>query len=605
MSDTPSASVNSEVAEPLKPSTPSSPISPIDPANFLTPPVDKALSPNSPTPHKVSDAPEHHLPYDSASPAHKVSESQWAKLLDKIRENKQLALDPKAQLINRAYHETRMLKFASTFLKQHTSDEASGERTPFSSFHEELTELLVATKPVDAQAKEGLQLSLPPLFPRLAIAAPRGHAKSTLVSFFFIIHQALYAKKKNIVIVSSSEDMAIRFLRRIKTELEFNKQILITYGPQKSEKWSETEIVLTNGVTIHAKGRGAQLRGLISGSRRPDLIILDDIEDEELVRSEVRRADLSSWFSGTVLPTLSPKVGQLVFIGTILHQDSLLNSVIETYKDFTAKKYAALLPNDEPLWPERFTKDFLHQVRKAFAERHQLPQFFMEYMNDPTPPDTAFFDMNQWHYFDKQTILDNRKNLVVEVVIDPGGGSVRNTADDTAIVVGATDAVTGKAHILEIISAKMGTDTNWLIEHLFRINEAYSPHIFIMEKTQATNFIMPTLTYAMQQRNQHLPIRLVTPPRGRGQGTGNMSDAKFQRISALVQPVKDQTILILPEHTKLVSQAASFPRGKHDDVLDALAYFWMFGFKPVKIDDKYQEELDNPAYETLYEEIGL
>jgi hypothetical protein len=527
-------------------------------------------------------------PDSSSTPSiHKVSEEQWAKLLDKIRENKQLALDQKAHIINRAYHETRLLKFASTFLKSHTLDETSGLPIPFSTFHEELTTLLTD-----------------PLNLRLSIAAPRGHAKSTLVSFFYVIHQALYAKKKNIVIVSSSEDMAIRFLRRIKTELEYNRQILLIFGPQKSEKWSETEIILNNGVSIHAKGRGAQLRGLISGSRRPDLIILDDIEDEELVRSEIRRADLESWFNGTVLPTLTPKIGQLVFIGTILHQDSLLNNVLTNYQEFTTKKYAALLPDDNPLWPERFTKEFLHQVRSSFAKRHQLPQFFMEYMNDPTPPDTAFFDMNQWHYFDKQTILDNRKSLVVEVVIDPGGGSVRNTADDTAIVVGATDVNTGKSHILEIVSAKMGTDTNWLIEHLFRINDAYGPHIFIMEKTQASNFIMPTLTYAMQQRNQHLPIRLVTPPRGAGQRAG-MTDAKFQRISALVQPSKNGDILILPEHTKLVSQAASFPRGKHDDVLDALAYFWMFGFKPVKIDDKYQEELDNTAYENLYEEIGL
>lgn len=590
--------VSSRGAEPsTSPANPSEPTKPTPPENPALP-VDKAPS----TPATFPSP-------STSSTGHRISDAQWQTFLDKIRENKQLSLDPKAHVINRAYHETRLLAFAQTFLKQHTLDEATGSRIPFSSFHDELTELLVATVPspdtLDVQTKSGAPLARAPLFPRLAIAAPRGHAKSTLVSFFFILHQALYAKKRNIVIVSSSEDMAIRFLRRLKTELEFNKQIALIFGPQKSDKWSETEVILQNGVAIHAKGRGAQLRGLISGNRRPDLIILDDIEDEELVRSEVRRADLESWFNGTVLPTLSPKIGQLVFIGTILHQDSLLNNVLENYQEFHTRKYAALLPDDNPLWPERFTKEFLHTIRASFAKRHQLPQFFMEYMNDPTPPDTAFFDMNQWHYFDPQTLLQSRRDLVIEVVIDPGGGSIRNTADDTAIVVGATHVITGKSHILEIVSAKMGTDTKWLIEHLFRINETYSPHIFIMEKTQASNFIMPSLTHAMQMRNTHLPIRLVTPPRGRGSGTSFMSDAKFQRIAALVQPVKDQNILILPEHTKLVSQAASFPRGKHDDVLDALAYFWMFGFKPVKRDDSYQEALDNPAYETLYDEIGL
>lgn len=517
--------------------------------------------------------------------SHRISEAQWTAFLDKIRANKQLALDPKAHIINRAYHETRMLAFASTFFKLHTQDESSGEHIPFCSFHFELTELI--TDPANT---------------RLAIAAPRGHAKSTIVSFFYVIWAALYAKKRNIVIVSSSEDMAVRFLRRIKAELEHNKSVNLIFGAQKSDKWSETEIILQNGVTINARGRGAQLRGLISGSRRPDLIILDDIEDEELVRSEIRRSDLELWLNGTVMPTLSPKVGQLIFIGTILHQDSLLNNVLTNYDEYKTKKFAALLEDDTPLWPERFTIEMLHARRASYAARGQLAQFFMEYMNDPTPEATAFFNLADWKYY-KPTDLPHSK--VVEVAVDLGGGSTRRTADDTAMITGATDPVTGKLHILDVVSGKMGTDTTQVIEHLFRINEAHHPSLFIIEKTVATNFLMPTLTHAMQMKRIHLPIKLVTPPRGSGQGTGNMSDAKYQRIKALVQPVKMGDIVILPEHMKLVKQSADFPRGKHDDALDALAYLWMFGFKPAKMSKEEEDYLTHDTYQPLYDEIGL
>lgn len=524
-------------------------------------------------------------PAASQPSPHKVSDAQWLAFQNKIRENKQLALDPKAHVINRAYHETRLLDFARHFLKQHTLDEASGETIPFSSFHAELTSLL--TDPNNL---------------RLAVAAPRGHAKSTLTSFFYVIHQAVFAKKRNIVIVSSSEDMAVRFLRRIKAELEYNKAIQLIFGAQKSEKWSETEIILQNGVSIHAKGRGAQLRGLISGSRRPDLIVLDDIEDEELVRSEVRRADLEAWLNGTVVPTLAPKVGQLVFIGTILHQDSLLNNVLTNYQEFVTRKFSALLPNDEPLWPERFTKDFLHKLRASFASRNQLAQFFMEYMNDPTPEATAFFNLSDWKYYDPET---RPRNCIVEVAVDLGGGGLRRTADDTAIVTGATDPQTGKMYILDVVSDKMGTDTTLIIEHLFRIDETFHPTCILIEKTVATNFLMPTLTHAMQMKRRHLPIRLVTPPRGSGTNTGNMSDAKYQRIKALVQPVKAQDIVILPEHMKLVKQSADFPRGKHDDALDALAYLWMFGFKAAKLSKEEEDMLDNPSYQVMYDDIGI
>lgn len=518
----------------------------------------------------------------------RISDEKYEKFKDYLRAHPEYLTSKEAFAIGRAYYQSRLLEFARRVFPQHVTDESSNEIIPFSGFHQELADLLASD------------------LTRLGIAAPRGHAKSTITSFFYILHAALYGHKKNIVIVSSSEDMAVRFLRRIKAELEFNNRLLAMFGPQRTEKWSETEIVLQNSVTIHAKGRGAQLRGLISGSRRPDLIVLDDIEDEELVRSEIRRADLEAWFNGTVIPTLAPKIGQLVFIGTILHQDSLLNNVLTNYKEFTTKKYSALLPDDTPLWPERFTQDSLLAIRDSFASRNQLPQFFMEYMNDPTPESTAFFGINDWGFFDKNRLLESKKGLVVEVAVDLGGGSVRTNADDTVIIVGATDPQTGVLYIIDLVADQMGTDTRILIENLFRIYNEYHPVNILIEKTMATNFIMPTLTHEMQMRNIHLPIKLVTPPRGvGGAGNRNMSDAKFQRISALVQPVKNKDILILPSHMKLITQSASFPRGKHDDALDALAYLWMFGFKTAKLTEKDMEDLETPAYVNLYDEIGL
>jgi hypothetical protein len=344
---------------------------------------------------------------------------------------------------------------------------------------------------------------------------------------------------------------------------------------------------------------------LISGSRRPDLIVLDDIEDEELERSEVRRADLAGWFNGTVLPTLTPKIGKLVFIGTILHQDSLLNNVLTGYKEFTTRKFAALKENDEALWPERFSKESLHSLRESYALRHQLPQFFMEYMNDPTPTSSASFQVEDWQYYKKGSIFEEHRNLMIEMSVDLGGGSIRTTADDTAMVVAATDVNTGTKYVLDVVADQMGVDTRLIIETLFRLFDEYHPQVIFLEKTMATNFIMPTLTYEMQMRSKHLPIRLVSPPKGNGAARGNMSDAKFQRISALVQPVKNGDILILSEHMKLVTQSASSPRGKHDDVLDALAYLWMFGFKPAKMSDDERDDLENSPYENLYDEIGL
>ena len=227
-------------------------------------------------------------------------------------------------------YEQDPLFMATRLFKDMVTNRHTNERTPSPAFHQEVMDTYLASN-------------------RVAIAAPRGHAKSTLTGFSYILHQALFQKKRNIVIVSATEDLAIRFLRDIKTECEVNKHLLWLFGAQRTSKWSEKEIQLANGCRIYAKGRGGQMRGLKERGTRPDLIVCDDLEDSELVRSELRRLDLEDWFNGDVLPTLEPKYGQLIFIGTILHEDSLLNRVLdnELYPDFDTHIYRAIIEDED------------------------------------------------------------------------------------------------------------------------------------------------------------------------------------------------------------------------------------------------------------------
>lgn len=513
---------------------------------------------------------------------HLLTAQNWKNLQDKLLAGTLDIKNPLVPQAIRAYYETRLLEFGRNVLREHVLDEDKKTILPFCPMHTDIEDLVLNT---DNK--------------RIAIAAPRGHSKSTTISFFYVLHQALFQKNNNIVIVSSSEAIAVSFLRRIKEELEYNPRLIQLFGNLRSDKWSETEIILTNHVSIHAKGRGAQLRGLISGANRPDLIILDDLEDEELVRSEIRRSDLESWFNGTVLPTLAPKLGQVILVGTILHQDSLLNNVLTKYKEFITKKYAALKEDDTPLWPERFTVDSLHKIRDAFISRGQLPQFYMEYMNDPTPEGAAVFHFEDFQFYDPDK-LPPRSSLTVEVAVDLGGGSTRKSADDTAIVVTATD-LNNKVYVLEVIAEQMAADSDMLIDHLFRVNETYSPSTILIEKTMATNFLNASLEHAQLARNRFLPITLVAPPKGAGARQG-MSDAKFQRISALVPNIKAGNILFLPNQHKLFKQSLDFPRAKHDDILDALAYAWMFGHRAVRQEEQDSEE-EEPTYMHAYSEL--
>jgi predicted phage terminase large subunit-like protein len=428
------------------------------------------------------------------------------------------------------------------------------------------------------------------------------HAKSTSMTFFYPLFMALYEKKKFIVIISASEDSAKKFLRRIRSELEANSLIHYVFGPQKTDKWSETELRLQNGTTIIAKGRGAQMRGLLSGHTRPDLAILDDLEDDELVRSQMRRLDLEDWFNGAVLPTLAPKSGTIVYVGTILHEDSLLNRLLnkKLYPDFKSLKYAAIdKDTNEALWPERFSMEDLLRKKEAYIARDKLANFYMEYLNDPIPQESAVFKPEFFQYYDD---LPARNQLVTEVFIDLGGGSTKKTADPTAMVVLCLDKH-NTIFINDYINDKMGVDTKQIANAMFELYGKYRPSKFTIEKTTATNMIMQALNAEMIRRNTHLNVEYVNPTRGSGSDRrGLMSDGKYQRIAAMQAAFKLGVIKMRPWMTELKEQLQAFPRATHDDLTDALAYGYLFMQRRI---DEMDDDEDDLTYEPLYPELGI
>jgi phage terminase large subunit-like protein len=490
-----------------------------------------------------------------------LTKEQKTKLKEKIASGELTINDPAIKKLIIKRFDSSPLEFAKHILKEHRIDHASppvdGKPVLFESppFHHEVLKLYNENN-------------------YIAICAPRGHAKSTLTSFFYILHCALYQKKKNIVIVSDTEDAAKSFLRRIKDEIETNKMILWLFGPLKSDKWSETEVRLANGVVFHAKGRGAQLRGLLDGNRRPDLIVLDDIENEELVRSQIRRLDVETWLNGTVLPTLEPGIGQVIFIGTILHEDSLLARVInpELYPDFTTKRYQAIdQDTDEILWPERFPRERLTEIKESYISRGQLARFYMEYLNDPIPVESATFKREYIQYFDEvpQTIQMQDQmqpsSPITIVYVDLGGGSIKAGADPTAMVA-VSITRDNNIYVNDYINDRMGVDTDRIISSLFNICDRNNARKVVIEKTMATNMLLPALEAAMRKKNIYLNIELISPTRGSADRRGNMSDGKFQRISSMEAAFKLGIIRIRRWMKELEEQLLAFPRAKHDDL---------------------------------------
>lgn len=181
-----------------------------------------------------------------------------------------------------------------------------------------------------------------------AIIAPREHGKSTFSSFAMPTWAALYKKKQFIFFISSNGDISANFLEKTKKALE-SQEIVEDFGIQKGRSWNSEEICLKNGVWICCSGWKSGLRG-INKDTRPDLIILDDLEDKAVMESESLRQKLETCFNEEI-GRLGTYNTDFFYIGTLLSEDSLLARVtkIPAWKSLILKRVISF-PENEQLW---------------------------------------------------------------------------------------------------------------------------------------------------------------------------------------------------------------------------------------------------------------
>ena len=309
---------------------------------------------------------------------------------------------------------------------------------PSPSFHEELDEIwtkgvLKGRNPaMDAKKISRLDGS------KNVVAAPRGHAKSTNFTFKDSLHAALYLYKHYIIILSDSSDQAEGFLSDIKTEMEDNQEIRLDFGNQQGKVWKSTVILTTGGVKIEAIGSGKKVRGRRHGAWRPDLLVLDDIENDENVNTPDQRRKLDSWFKKAVSKA-GDTYTDIMYIGTILHYDSLLSNTLKnpeyesrTYRavisfsdrddlwdkwtelytnlfdpdhkqharEFYLEHEAEMLKGTEVLWPEKLDYYKLMVIKVSDGDA----AFNSELQNDPIDPDSASFQEEWMDYYEPELV---------------------------------------------------------------------------------------------------------------------------------------------------------------------------------------------------------
>ena len=226
----------------------------------------------------------------------------------------------------------------------------------------------------------------------VAIAAPRGHAKSARFALFHVLHWICFAARKLIVIGSNTGFQAEVLTTFIKLELEENERLRADFGElARGRTWADGEFVTQNGVMVVARGKGEALRGLRNRAARPDAFVGDDLETDEEVVNPRRVEKTLRWLKGVVIPALSPKGFSLTVVGNLLGKKSALARLMNEKRPdgaplHTTRLYRAVDAEGNPLWAARFTREYLAEIRAMAGEY----VWCKEYLNDPADPDAAF-----------------------------------------------------------------------------------------------------------------------------------------------------------------------------------------------------------------------
>lgn len=401
----------------------------------------------------------------------------------------------------------------------------------------------------------------------IGVAAPRFHAKSTAITHALTLFLFLFRIKKYGIIVSDTEGQASQFLGDIKLELEENQGLRKLFGVKAIIKDSVTDIIveMTDNwrFRIQAKGAEQKIRGSKWDNYRPDWIVIDDLENDESVESDIRREKLKNWFLRALMPTLG-KNGTMFMVGTILHMDSMLMSIVNMGKKENAiwesKLYKAHEGFDDfsnILWPDQWPEDQLRYERQKYVDANNPEGYSQEWLNDPVAHSEAFFRRSDFQELeDEMRTLATNNYAAVDLAI-----SDADKAAYTVIVIGGVDQHR-RLQIKNVI--RFRGDANEIINQMFQIQQLYDISIWKVEEGQISKTLMGPIIEQMNARGVYLNI-----------STGVPTKDKRSRARAIQARMRAGGVYFPKQadwYASFEQELLHFPKGVYKDQVDAISW---------------------------------
>jgi len=349
--------------------------------------------------------------------------------------------------------------------------------------------------------------------PLVALAAPREHAKSTALTFAYILAEVVFRASDYVILISSTEELAAEQLSNIREELLENDDLREEFGIVGLEKDSSTDIIAScddgHRFRVLARGSEQKIRGRMWKGKRPNLMVCDDLEDDEQVENKERRAKFRRWVFRAARQALG-RGGRFRVHGTILHEDSLLARLMKSkaWKPLFYKAHRAFDDFSDILWTEAWPEKRLRARRQEFIEDGDSAGYSQEFLNDPQDDADAYLRKQDFLPMSEQ---ERERPKVIGAAAD-FAVSKTDMANRTSFTVG------GKCtqNLLHIVDQRVGrwasvetlpdgTKAGW-IEEMFSIQARWNPEFFWVEDGVIWQAIRHIVYNEMRERDVWMNI---------------------------------------------------------------------------------------------------
>ena len=380
-------------------------------------------------------------------------------------------------------------------------------------------------------------------YKRLMVIASRDHGKTTFFDRILPISRILRNNKYEILLVSYSDAQVLKIGGVIKETFDGNPQ-LKAFSPRSDEDWSKSRLKFKDGSVIDTLTFGSSGRG-----GHYDLILIDDpVKDFGGMNPD----DQSQYLTRSLTPMCKPN-GQIIVTGNYVYDGDLVDR-IEKNPAYRTVKYPAIT-DGVPLWPEYWSLAKLAERRAEIESSDDPYGFSKEYLLEKIDPKAQFFKRDMFKRYDPLKLPERMARLLS---FDP---AISLDGDDTAMMVTGTDEK-NKTYLLDYTKLKTD-DVQAIIDELFRLVILHDIPYVQVETIGFQKMFKHWIYEAMREKNLHFGIQEIK----------THIKSKQARIMSLQPRIAAGSLLFHPTlQEDVINQFVVFPRGQHDDMIDALSF---------------------------------